>query len=438
VLPFQNMSGDPEQEYFSDGISEDITTDLSKISALRVIARNTAFTFKGQSVNVCDCARKLSVSHVLEGSVRKSGNRVRITAQLIDGKTGDHVWAERYDRDLTDIFAIQDEITKEIVSALKLKLLPEEKKAIAERGTADVDAYNLYLKARNYWVTGNHGDRSRERHVISLCERAVELDAGYARAWALLSLAQSNLHFGFGEDCDNGVVAADRALSLDPTMAEAYCVRARAWREAGEFEKSREQLEAGLRIDPDSWDLHKALANLFQSRGRAADAAPHFKRAAELVETDYHAWGMLYSCYQALGHEDALHAATRALEEAERVLREDPSNGGAISFAVTGLAALGEHERAKEMMKRALVIDPGNRNMRYNFACTLAANMRDKEAALEMLESALPAGSGSLGNAEFDPDLDLIRDDPRYQEMIAKAKERLSKFRKSGSSQPAE
>ena len=148
----------PEQEYFSDGISEDITTDLSKVSALEVIARNTAFTFKGRSVNVCEVARKLGVTHVLEGSVRKVGDRVRINAQLIDGASGGHVWAERFDRDLTDIFTIQDEISKAIVAALKLKLLPEEKKAIEKRRTNSAEAYNLYLLARQYWVTGNHGD----------------------------------------------------------------------------------------------------------------------------------------------------------------------------------------------------------------------------------------------------------------------------------------
>src|SRR5262249_13956370 len=147
VLPFANMSDDPQQEYFSDGISEDIITDLSKVSALFVVARNTAFTFKGRSVEVPTVARQLGVSHVLEGSVRKAGGRVRITAQLIDGASGGHVWAERYDRDLDDIFALQDEISQAIVAALKLKLLPEEKKAIEHRGTASVDAYNLYLMA---------------------------------------------------------------------------------------------------------------------------------------------------------------------------------------------------------------------------------------------------------------------------------------------------
>src|SRR6185369_2579331 len=204
ILPFQNMSGDSEQEYFSDGICEDITTDLSKVSALEVIARNTAFTFKGQSVNVCEVARKLGVTHVLEGSVRKVADRVRINAQLIDGASGGHLWADRFDRDLTDIFTIQDEITKEIVKALKLKLLPEEKKAIEKRRTNSPEAYNLYLLAKQYWVTGNHGDVRREERVMRICSRAVEIDPYYADAWALLAIAQSSLRYGFGRNVDDG------------------------------------------------------------------------------------------------------------------------------------------------------------------------------------------------------------------------------------------
>jgi adenylate cyclase len=221
------MSGDAEQEYFSDGITEDITTDLSKISALGVVARNTAFTFKGKSVDVADIARKLGVSHVLEGSVRKAGGRVRITAQLIEGDTGEHLWAERYDRDLEDIFAIQDEISKAIVSALKLKLLPQEKKALEQRGTTNAEAYNLYLLARQYWVTGNHGDPRREERVMRICSRAVEIDPYYGQAWALLAIAQSNLRYGFGYEVDDGVAAAHAALAIDPTNAEAHCAMAR-------------------------------------------------------------------------------------------------------------------------------------------------------------------------------------------------------------------
>src|SRR5205823_3596714 len=151
VLPFANMSGDTEKEYFSDGISEDIITDLSQVSALHVVSRNTAFTFKGKPVDVRHVASQLNVTHVLEGSVRKAGGRVRITAQLIDGSNDGHVWAERYDRDLNDIFAIQDEISRAIVAALKVKLLPEEKKAIERRGTENVEAYNLYLLGRQIY-----------------------------------------------------------------------------------------------------------------------------------------------------------------------------------------------------------------------------------------------------------------------------------------------
>src|SRR3954453_3081881 len=219
VLPFQNMSGDPEQEYFSDGISEDITTDLSKVSALEIIARNTAFTFKGQSVNVCEVAKRLGVTHVLEGSVRKVGNKVRITAQLIEGRSGGHAWADRFDRDLTDIFEIQDEISKAIVKALKIKLLPEEKRAIEKRGTSDPEAYNLYLLARQYWVTGNHGDMRREERVMRICGRAVELDPYYAEAWALLAIAQSSLRYTFGQQVDDGYVAAHAALAINPNIA---------------------------------------------------------------------------------------------------------------------------------------------------------------------------------------------------------------------------
>src|SRR5262245_56337003 len=153
VLPFANMSGDKEQEYFSDGITEDIITDLSKVSALAVVSRNTAFTFKGKDVNIGNVARQLSVSHVLEGSVRKSGNRVRITAQLIVGKSDEHLWAERWDRNLDDIFALQDEISEAIVKALKVKLLPEEKKAIEHRGTTNLEAFQIYLLARNAYIT---------------------------------------------------------------------------------------------------------------------------------------------------------------------------------------------------------------------------------------------------------------------------------------------
>ena len=426
VLPFQNMSGDPEQEYFSDGISEDITTDLSKISALGVVARNTAFTFKGQSVDVEEVARKLGVSHVLEGSVRKAGGRVRINAQLIDGTNGEHLWAERYDRELEDIFAIQDEISKAIVQALKVKLLPEEKKALEQRGTNNVEAYNLYLLARQYWVTGNHGDPRREERVMRICGRAVEIDPYYADAWALLAIAQSNLRYGFGYEVDDGWAAAHAALSINPAIAEAHCAMARRLEERGQDEQALAELEKGLELNPDSWELNKALANFHMFRGRVPEARQHYEKAAQVMDTDYHAWGMLTSCHYALGDQGSgRETAKMTLQQVEQVLAQDPSNGAAISFGVTALATLGERDRAREWMERALLIDPDNLNMRYNFACTLARDLGDREAALKMFESAMSRLKGSIGNAEFDPDLENIRDDPRFRRIVADAKKRL-------------
>ena len=333
VLPFANMSGDAEQEYFSDGISEDITTDLSKVSALSVTARNTAFTFKGRAVNVCEIARKLDVSHVLEGSVRKAGSRVRITAQLIDGATGEHVWAERYDRDLDDIFALQDEISRAIVDALKIRLLPEEKKAIENRGTANPEAYNLFLMARQAWVNGTHGDPRREETVIRMCDRIIELEPEYGRAWALKALAQAYLFFGYNKGGDNGVEAANRALQLDPALPEAYCVKARAAAAARDFAEAEKQVAFALNLAPDLWEVQNEAGATYIWQRKYREAVPHYEKCIDLAEDDRHSCDMLAmassssrmaACTRAgpaCGREDAPTGASRGRAEPEQQLR---------------------------------------------------------------------------------------------------------------------
>ena len=427
VLPFQNMSGDIEQEYFSDGISEDITTDLSKVSALEVIARNTAFTFKGQSVNVCEVARKLGVSHVLEGSVRKVADKVRITAQLIDGKSGGHVWAERFDRHLTDIFEIQDEISRSIVKALKLKLLPEEKKAIEKRGTQSPEAYNLYLLAKQYWVTGNHGDERREERVMRICGRAVEIDPYYADAWALLAIAQSSLRYAFGRDVDDGFAAAHSAIAIDPTIAEAHLPMVKRAQQRGNLEEAAREMQAAIRLGPESWEVNKEAGRYYLLQRDVPAATCHFEKAVELVEGDFHAWAMLSTCYMALGDRAKLRGAAKMMvSESQRAVAQDPSNGAALGILAGGYALLGEVERTREWIDRALLIDPDNLNMRYNFACVLSGHVGDKEAALKMLQSVIPrVGEYQIRVTETDTDFDAIRDDPRFQAMIAAAKKRL-------------
>ena len=425
VLPFENMSGDTEQEYFSDGICEDITTDLSKVSALAVVARNTAFTFKGRSVNVCDVARQLGVSHVVEGSVRKAGQRVRITAQLIDGDSGDHLWADRYDRELDDIFAIQDEISKAIVAALKLKLLPEEKKAIERRGTTNVEAYNMYLLARQFWITGNIGDKRREERVMRICGKAVELDPNYAQAWALLAIAQSSLRYAFDEQVDDGFAAANAALSIDPTIAEAYCPLAHRLFEQQRLSDAVTEIEKALRLDPDSWEVNKEAGRLALAGGRIADAAGHYAKAAEVMESDFHAWAMLVTCLRRLGDEGGVkHAAERMISESKKALAEDPSNGAALGIAAGGLAITGQYDRARESIERAMLLDPDNNTMRYNFACVLATHMADHQAALSLLSSTLMRSKVHCRAATTDPDLDGLRDEPAFRDLLERAAKR--------------
>ncbi len=428
VLPFANMSGDPEQEYFSDGISEDVITDLSKVSALFVIARNTAFTFKAKSVKIPEVARELGVSHVLEGSVRRAGARVRITAQLIDGSTGGQVWAERYDRDLTDIFAMQDEISEAIVGALKLQLLPEEKAAIERRGTESVEAYDLYLMARSFSLTGNQGDPRKEEALERLCRRAVEIDPGYAQAWALLASGQFNLHRGFGRSGDGGQTALDHALALNPNLAEARAIKARMLSCAGRHGEAAAEIAVALRLDPESYEANNRAAAISYDQGQLEEAARYFEKVAALIETDAGAPFRLVSCYSALGDmENTQRAARIALARAEKIIAQDRSNGFAMGVGVTALAALGERDRAKDWMDRARLIDPDNLLMRYNFACTLATSLEDPEGALEMLGPALERDAGWLLRAVFtDPDLAALRDDPRFQAMVAAAEARLA------------
>jgi adenylate cyclase len=347
VLPFANMSGDVEQEYFSDGISEDIFTDLSKVSALSVVSRNSSFMYKGKNIDLPKVARELKVSHVLEGSVRKSGGRVRITAQLIDGSTNDHVWAERYDRDLSDIFALQDEISEAIVKALRLKLLPEEKKAIEQRGTDNVEAYNLYLMARQEYVSGRTGDLKPFEALIRLCQRATQIDHNYAQAWALMALGQMWLRYMLGGSGDGGFEAAERALSLDGNLAEAHAVKGRILAEAGNFDEATREIELALRLDPDSHESNEAAARIFFRQHRLEDAIRYWEKALAVMDMDCGSPAMLITCHIARGNDaEARKAAEITLSRVEKILVQDRNNGAALGHGAVALAVLGQKDRA--------------------------------------------------------------------------------------------
>ncbi len=422
VLPFANISGDREQDYFSDGISEDIITDLSKVSALSVVSRNTAFTFKGASVDLGQIARQLQVSHILEGSVRKAGERVRITAQLIDGSSDSHVWAERYDRDLSDIFAVQDEISRAIVAALKLKLLPEESKAISQRSTANPEAYKLYLMARHYSVMGA---MRHQKLIVRLCRRALEIDPDYARAWALLAVGQTLLNVIGGERGDGGAEAAERALALDPSLAEAHAARGGVLTAQGRFDEALGELATALRLDPDSYEANAAAGRCYLLTRRFDEAIAALEKAATVFDADFWALGMAIAAYEGKGDlPGARDVAHRALARVEGVLATEPDHGTAMGFGVAALVCMGEIDRADEWAERAMLVDPENRNLQYNVACAMAkAGRADRSLQLlkNVAEHSQPDG---LRWMKGDSDLDSLHDDPRFQALIAAAETR--------------
>jgi adenylate cyclase len=427
VLPFANMSGDPEQEYFSDGITEDIITDLSKVSALAVTASNTAFRYKGQHADIAKVVRELKVTHVLEGSVRKAATRLRINAQLIDGASGNHIWAERYDRDTSDIFAIQDEISQAIVKALQVRLLPSEKKAIERRGTDSAEAHDLYMMARQLHVT-NLGNKQVSETIVRMCARATEIDPNYAQAWALMALGY-RWRRDFSTESGNATdAAAEKALALDPNLAEAHGVKAYILQMRGDMDGAAAEVETALKLDPESHEVNRAAARLNYQLHRFEDSVRYYEKAASLVDSDVVSAMMLISCYAAMGDAaNRRRAAEMTLKRADAVLAHDQTNTSVIAASAAALGVLGEGERAKGRMNRALLSDPDNFTMRYNFACTLCADLKDKDAALDMLESVFATVTDDfLPYAKADPDLALLHDDPRYQAMVAAAEARLA------------
>ena len=421
VLPFVNMSGDPEQEYFSDGITEDIITDLSKVSALSVIARNTAFTFKGKSSDV-EVVRTLGVSHMLEGSVRKAGNRVRITAQLVDGRKGNHLWGERYDRELTDIFEIQDEISRAIVDALRVKLRPSEKRAIENRGTVNVEAYDYYLKGRKFFhnTTRNYVNLARR-----MFEKAVELDPHYARAHAGLVGCDTRLNewYGAGIATDEILAIADKALELEPGLAEAHAARGSALADAGRHADAEIAFQRALELDPNSYDALYSYGRYSMTVDKTERAADLFTRAIEIEPEDPQAALLAHIPLRKLGRiEEAEKYAKLGLKLAEKALQLHPESSRPAQLGACVLAAMGEKQQAKEWLAHALAIDPDDNAARYNAACCLA-QIGEPEQALDLLEIWIKhRGSEAARWMLADPDIDPLRDHPRYKALFDAAK----------------
>ncbi|MGA7275459.1 MAG: adenylate/guanylate cyclase domain-containing protein [Candidatus Udaeobacter sp.] len=418
VLPFNNMSGDPEQEYFSDGITEDLITDLSKISGLFVIARHTAFTYKNKPVKVQQVGQELGVTFILEGSVRKAGTRVRVTGQLIRSKDGNHVWAERFDRDLTDIFAIQDGITHAIVEQLKVKLLPQEKKSIGQVPTENIEAYTYYLRGRDFL-------HRRTKHYLQLARRmfanAVELDPNYAQAYAGMSACDAYLYMTYHMDVPiDGILAtAAKALALDRKLAEAHASRGVALSAGQRYEEAKAEFEKAIALNADSFEAHFFYARASFAQGQIERAAPLFERASEIKPDDYQSPCLLIQIYKSLDREqDCKRVARKGIELAERELMRHPEDSRPAQLGSGALFALGETERSREWTARGMAIDPDDPVVQYNAACSYS-RLGDTDAALDLLERCLPnLGHEKVNWSKYDSELDPVRSHPRYQKII--------------------
>jgi adenylate cyclase len=418
VLPFNNMSGDPEQEYFSDGITEDVITDLSKVSGLRVIARHSAFSYKDKTLKVQQIGRELGVDFVAEGSVRKVGTRVRITGQLVACNDATQLWAERFDRELTDIFAIQDEITHAIVEQLKVKLLPQEKSSIDQPPTDNIEAYTYYLRGRDFL---HRRSKHYSRIARQMFAKAAALDPKYARAYAGMADCDSFLYLNYriGVPIAGLLATTDKALSLDDTLAEAHASRGMALSAAQRYDEAKVEFEKAIALDPNLFEAHYYYARASFAEGKIELAARLFERASEIRPDDYQSVCLRIHTYRSLGRiKESKEAARLGLQLAERELALHPDDPRPAHLGAGALFELGEMARAREWVARALAIDPDDPLTLYNVACGYT-KLGEFDAAFEMLERSIRGGGPELANwVKHASDLDGLRSDPRYQRLV--------------------
>jgi len=317
VLPFENLSGDPEQEYFSDGITEDIITDLSKISGLFVIARHSVFTYKGKTIKIAEVGRELGVRHVLEGSVRKANGRVRITAQLVDATTEGHLWAERYDRNLTDIFALQDEVTQKIVAALAVKLTADEQERLVRKYTDNMEAYDLYLQGAEYQ---NLFTKKANVQARQMFKRAIDLDPEFAEAYVALGFTHFH-EWSFGRSQDplslnRAVELAQKALDLDDSLPSGHYLLSKVYSRKKQHKKAIAELKKAIALSPNDAELLAGLGYILNYAGKPEEAIGLVKKAMRLnpMYPAYYLWELGHAYFIIGRYEEAIETLKRVLD----------------------------------------------------------------------------------------------------------------------------
>jgi serine/threonine protein kinase/tetratricopeptide (TPR) repeat protein len=417
VLPFANLSPDPEDEFLSDGITEEIITSLAKLQGLRVAARTSTFQYRHRGEDVSAIGERLGVGSVLEGSLRRDGRRLRVTAQLIDVASGYHLWSERYDREMADVFAIEDEIAQCIAQALEVVLGERAGPLPCRVPTADVRAYEYYLKGRQFF--GQTRRKSLE-YAAAMFERAIAIDPSYALAHAGLADCSSMLamYYPPGEaELARADAASLRALEHAPDLAEAHEARGFALWIQKRTDEAVVEFETAIRLDPKQFEARYFYARLCFQKGETEKAARLFEEAASVRE-DYQARFFAAQSYVALGRAAEAEAAyRRAYAVAEDHLTLNPDDPRAATMCAVALCRTGQPEKGLACAEQAVAIDPEDAGVRYNVACLYALEGKLEEA-ITSLEEAFRHGFGNAEWIAHDPDLDSLRGDPRFQALL--------------------
>jgi TolB-like protein/Flp pilus assembly protein TadD len=421
ILPFEDLSPEHDQEFFCDGIAEEILGRLVQIKQLRVASRTSSFQFKAQPIDVGEIARRLKVDAVLERSVRKSGDRLRVTTQLFNAADGYHLWSESFDRELEDIFDIQEEIAANVARALEVTLAASAFEAFA---TKDVRAYEFYLKGGHYFR--RWGQRNVE-FAAEMFERAVETDPTYALAWAALADSHAMICMYWDQE-EHRVEATDRAsleaLALAPALAEAHVSRGMYHVVCGEQDQAVVSFEKALELDSGLFEALYFYGRVCFQQGRLERALELFESAERAGPEDFQTPILSRQIYRSLGRPDeAMAAARRGVDRAAKHLELNPDDTRALNLGFGGLVDLNEKARAIEWAERSLAIDGDNSDTLYNLACGFAV-MGQPLRALDYLEKAGLHGGTIAEWADNDSDLDSLREDPRFQAILAEMKAR--------------
>ena len=420
VLYFENLSGSKEDEYFRDGMTEDVITELLKIKGLRVFPRSTVLAFRDRPINATQVGQQLNAAYVLGGSLRRAGDRLRITAQLIDTRDGFPVWAERYDRKLEDVFAIQDEIAQNIAREMRVMLSEKEKQAIKKAQTGDVQAYDYYLRGRQFFHQFRRKGFDYAREMFA---RAIVIDPRYARAFAGVADCCSFL-YQYWEASEANLKEADaasrKALELDPELAEAHASRGLSESLNKRYDEAQREFETAIRLNPNLFEAHYFRARAYFAQGKIEAAIGAYEEASRVNPDDYQALILSAPLYGQLGRKgQMLEVYRRGLEAADKHLQLHPDDARALYLGGNCLCLLGKREQAAEWAKRALEIDPNDSGVLYNVACSFAQLDKPQEA-IECIERAVANGFGHKAWLEHDTDLDSLRGEPRFQALLQK------------------